>query len=438
MKAIPASSRLHWPRVGVAIRVPPRRLAGRGASCELIAFSAGQAESSRTVQWDALAAALPRGMPVVLLVAAEDVSFTTADVPALSGMRLREALPNLVEDKTVGDVGSLHVALGLPDAEGRGRTLAVMDRLWLAAIQVHVVRTGHRVAAIVPESLAVPLLQSAWSLACVGGDSVRRWLRTDTQQSMLLPDDPASAVAIASALLRQRSEAERPAQLAVYAEPAVAGDAQAFGDAMALSLGLKVTTHASDPFAAWLAGQGPDGGYGAPLSLLAFDGSGGRVSWTRWRWAAMLAVAIVAVQVAGMQWQWGRLRTEANGLRQQASTILTTAFPETKVVLDPSLQMSRGLAGLRASAGNSDPADFSSMIAASARIFAALPSNALRSADYEARALRLRFAPGSATAADDRDRLAALALQEGYLLRFDASSNAAGEATAVLKTRGGA
>ncbi len=442
MKPNPASSRLHWPRAGVAIRVPPRRLAGPGARCTLIPFSGAQAQTPRRHAWDALADGLPRGVPVVLLVAAEDVSFTAADVPALSGLRLREALPNLVEEKTVGDVGSLHVALGLAAAEGRSRTLAVIDRTWLATMQVHVARSGHRVAAIVPESLAVPLLPGSWSLACVDradGDGMQCWLRTDTQQAMLLPDDTGSAVVIASALMRQGVEAVRPTALALFASPGVASAAKRLGETMAAALALTLsdTSTADGPFAAWLAGQGPDGGYGAPLSLLAFDRSSS-AGWSKWGLAAALVVAIVAVQIVGMQWEWGRLRNEAGALRQQANTMLTTAFPETRVVLDAPLQMSRGLAGLRASAGNSDPADFSTMMAASARIFAALPSNALRSADYEARALRVRFAPGTAVAADERERLAALALQEGYLLRFDAAANAAGEASASLKTRGGA
>ncbi len=76
------------------------------------------------------------------------------------------------------------------------------------------------------------------------------------------------------------------------------------------------------------------------------------------------------------------------------------------------------------------------MIGATARIFAPLPSNALRAADYEARALRLRFAPGNAVAADERERFVAAAAQEGYLLRFDAAANAAGEMQASLRTKG--
>ena len=443
MKPNSTGSRLHWPRNGVAIRVPPRRLAGPGAQCELIAFAGGKAEAPRRHDWERLGDGLPRGAAVVLLVAAEDVSFTDADVPALSGMRLREALPNLVEEKTVGDVGSLHVALGLAAAEGRGRTLAVLDRLWLATIQVQVRRSGHRVAAIVPESLAVPLLPETWSLACVDGDGgrgMRCWLRTDVQQAMLLPDDPASAVAVASALMRQSTGGGRPTRLAPFATPGVVAAAAPLAASLAASLALDVPAAGAvgDPFVAWLAGQGPDGGYGAPLSLLASDGAVRGAEWSRWRLAAGLAVALVAVQIAGMQWEWSRLRTEAAALRQRANTLLTTAFPETTVVLDAPLQMSRGLAGLRASSGNSDPADFSTMMAASARIFAALPSNALRAAEYDARTLKLRFAPGAAATTDERDRLAAAALQEGYLLRFDAAANAAGEAGASLKTRSGA
>ncbi len=460
MKRSESASQLRWPRDGAAIRVPPRRLAAHGVGaapmCEVIAFSGTHAEPARAVAWDTLATALPRGTRVVLLVAAEDVSFTTAEVPPLSGMRLREALPNLVEEKTVGDVGALHVALG-QDAEGsRGRVLAVIDRHWLAAMQVDVVRAGHRVAAIVPESLAVPLADGAWSLAAVGaamhasairgandatnpGTRARLFLRNGAQQAIPLPDDEASASATVAALVRQATGASRPRQLDLYAAPAAKASAKAFGETTALSLAIPIRDAGGDPFIEWLGHRGHEGAYGAPMSLLAFDGGqGGRAEWARWRIAAALVLAILAVQVVGMQWRWAGLKREASALRDEQAKALRTAFPDTRVVLDAPLQMSRGLAALRASSGRSDPADFSMMIAASARIFAALPSNAMRGADYDARALKLRFAPGMASAPDERERLVAQALQEGYVLRFESAANAAGEAVASLKTRGGA
>ena len=418
MKRSESAGRLNWPRDGAAIRVPPRRLAvhGVGAApmCEVIAFSGTHAEPARAVAWDALATALPRGTRVVLLVSAEDVSFTTAEVPPLSGMRLREALPNLVEEKTVGDVGALHVALGQDSEGSRGRrVLAVIDRHWFAAIQVDVVRAGHRVAAIVPESLAVPLADGAWTLAAVTaasnasanrgakeGAAARLFLRNAAQQAIPLPDEVASAIATVAALARQATGPSRPQRLDLYAPPAAKAAAQALGAAIASSLAVPVVDAGGDPFIEWLERRGHEGAFGTPISLLAFDsGQGGRAEWARWRIAAALVLAILAVQIVGMQWRWAGLKREASALRDEQTKALMTAFPDTRVVLDAPLQMSRGLAALRASSGRSDPADFSMMMAASARIFAALPSNALRGADYDARALRLRFAPGMASVA---------------------------------------
>ncbi len=424
--------------------------------CEVIAFSGTHAEPARAVAWDALATALPRGTRVVLLVAAEDVSFTTAEVPPLSGMRLREALPNLVEEQTVGDVGALHVALGQESEGSRGRVLAVIDRHWLAAMQVDVVRAGHRVAAIVPESLAVPLAEGAWSLAAVGATtdasanrgahggahgetSARLFLRNAAQQAIPLPGEPASAIATVAALARRATGAARAQQLDLYATPAAKAAAKALGEAIAMSLAVPISEAGGDPFIEWMGRRGHEGAYGTPMSLLAFDGrQDGRAEWARWRIAAALVLAILAVQIVGMQWRWAGLKREASARRDEQTRVLTTAFPDTRVVLDAPLQMSRGLAALRASSGRSDPADFSMMMAASARIFAALPSNAMRGADYDARALKLRFAPGMASASDERERLVAQASQEGYVLRFESAANAAGEAVASLKTRGGA
>lgn len=413
----------------------------------MIAFAGAQAEPARAVAWDALATALPRGTRVVLLVAAEDVSFTTADVPPLSGIRLREALPNLVEDTTVGDVGAVHVALGQESGPGGKRLLAVIDRHWLAAMQVDVVRAGHRVAAIIPESLAVPLADGAWSLASAGsptGREARAWLRYGAQQAIALPQDPSGAIAIVAAIGRTSAGALRPPrQLDLYATPAAKAAAKAIGETIAATLAVAFNDSGGDPFIEWLARRGHEGAYGAPLSLLAFDGGrGAGTVWKRWRIAAALGVAILAVQVIGMQWQWAGLRRETSALRAQQTQALMTAFPDTRAVLDPSLQMARGLAALRASTGRSDPADFSTMMAAAARIFASLPANALRGAEYDARSLGLRFGPGIAGTPDERERLAASASQQGYVLRFESgtgqAANAAGESFASLRTKGGA
>ncbi len=52
----------HWPRDGVAIRVPPRRLGGSAATCELIPFAGRIAQTPRPHAWDRLSDGLPRGV----------------------------------------------------------------------------------------------------------------------------------------------------------------------------------------------------------------------------------------------------------------------------------------------------------------------------------------------------------------------------------------
>jgi|GEM_PF-1937991 len=434
----------HWPRAGVAIRVPPRRIAGSSPSCDVIEFTGAIAEPLRTVAWDAIATALPRAARVVLLVAAEDVSFVVADVPALSGPRLREALPNLVEDRTVGDVATLHVALGQPvdesGASPHARVLAVVDRTWLAAMQVHVVRAGLRVAAIVPDALTVPKSADAWSIAVTAMDESTPAvsLRRAAQQALSLGADETSAAAIAATVVRTTVELARPKRFDLYASSSTKARAKAIGEAVARATNIPLHDAGGDPFVAWLEGGGATGTFGPPLSLFASDHATGALgrSWHRWRIAAVLAIALVAVQIAGMQWQWAGLRAEASDLRRQQAALLTAAFPDTRVILDAPLQMERGLATMRASAGRNDPGDFSAMVAASARIFASLPSNTLRSVDYETRALRLRFATGSVTASDVQQRLVAQAATEGYVLRFEPGSGANAEPTASLRPSG--
>ena len=471
------ASRLNWPHEGVAVRVPPRRIASGAVAvpvmCEIIAFKGAIAEAPRTVSYAALENVIPRAARVVLLVAAEDVLFTAAEVPPLSGARLREALPNLVEESTVGEVGSLHVAPGTSatslastSRSDARQTLAVVDRAWLAAMQAQLAATGRRVVAVLPEALCTPFAATAWTLAAVPElnrvaanynvdnhvDAAsethrgwRMWLRTDAQQAFALPDDTDSAVAIVAAAFRHAAPDARPAALELCADAALKTAVQRVATAISSVLDVPLRDAAGDPFAAWLAGGGPHGAFGAPLSLLAQDAGSaafGARNLARWRVAALLVVAIVVVQAIGMQWQWTSLRREAASLRAQATAALTSSFPETRVVLDAPLQMSRSLATLRASAGRSDPADFSVMLAASGKIFAELPTSALRALDYDARALHLRFAPGIVSGGDDREKLIGRAAQAGYALRFEPAAAAApaasGETAATLLWKGGA
>ncbi|WP_254593964.1 type II secretion system protein GspL, partial [Burkholderia dolosa] len=101
-------------------------------------------------------ALLPRANATVLIVAARDVLLLAATVPPLKGPKLRQALPNIVEDQLIQDPLGCHIALdpvALPD--GR-RVLAVVDRAWFHTIRDAFAAAGHRHLRAVPATRCLP------------------------------------------------------------------------------------------------------------------------------------------------------------------------------------------------------------------------------------------------------------------------------------------
>ena len=66
----------------------------------------------------------------MLIVAARDLLLTAALLPPLKGPRLRQALPNVVEDQLIQDPQTCHIAVDPIALAGGRRVLAVIDRGW--------------------------------------------------------------------------------------------------------------------------------------------------------------------------------------------------------------------------------------------------------------------------------------------------------------------
>lgn len=95
-------------------------------------------------------ALLPRASATVLIVAARDLLLTAAQLPPLKGPRLRQALPNVVEDQLIQDPQTCHIAVDpVALASGR-RVLAVIDRGWFRFVLEAFANKGHRNVKAVP------------------------------------------------------------------------------------------------------------------------------------------------------------------------------------------------------------------------------------------------------------------------------------------------
>lgn len=119
------------------------------------AFVGGEAEPERrSVSLEAL-----EGVRQVWLIAdARDVSLITAPVPPLSGKRLRQALPNIVEEYLLQDPTRCLIVPGPVLADGQ-RPIGVIDSHWVDTVLAAFKAAGIRVEALWPGQLVMP---SVW------------------------------------------------------------------------------------------------------------------------------------------------------------------------------------------------------------------------------------------------------------------------------------
>ncbi|MGI4861156.1 MAG: type II secretion system protein GspL [Janthinobacterium lividum] len=186
----------------------------------------------RTVRaGEAPLALLPPARTTVLIVAARDVLLVDAVVPPLAGPRLRQALPNIVEDQLLPDGPPPHIALGpapvgLRKTAAR-RTLAAIDRGWLRFLHESFTAAGHRTIRAVPIVACLPLADVAIPPAPALDDLLTSDAGPDAGP------DAAAALADEQALANMRALAASATVLVVGMAASAAASGQRLLDAMA-------------------------------------------------------------------------------------------------------------------------------------------------------------------------------------------------------------
>ncbi|MFJ1213028.1 type II secretion system protein GspL [Burkholderia pyrrocinia] len=394
-------------------------------------------------------ALLPRANATVLIVAARDVLLLAAKVPPLKGPKLRQALPNIVEDQLIQDPLGCHIALdpaALPD--GR-RVLAVVDRAWFRAICDAFAAAGHRHLSAVPATRCLPAPRApAETVLAAPADGEA----ANAADAALVADavEPPARPATVAAVLGLATAVE-PALVEAGAQPAAAGAprlelavargalgegfaapaSRAAGTLAALAGGGDVELYelgepgAEPRLASVGRTDGPLLPGAAPLSFDTFARRAlterfdlcqfefesqpwrfDRATVKRLRVPLALVAATLGVAVIGMNLHWWKLSRERDALSAQITETLLSAFPKTTTVLDPPAQMQRQLDQLRLAAGELSPNDFLALSSGLTRSMGALPLNGIASLDYHDRRLDVGFKPEVKVDPDFTQRLA--------------------------------
>ncbi|VWD50730.1 general secretory pathway protein L [Burkholderia lata] len=409
--------------------------------------------------------AWPKAASTVLVLAARDTLLVDVNLPPVKGTKLRRVLPNAVEAYLIGDAQQSHVAVG-PAANGNAaRPVAVVDRERFGDVIGWFNEVGHRrVRAVplihcmtttvygepadggeqdnvLPESAMSP---ASRTLPLSNGDEAGEatvLMRGEADVLIMCPpassgadiDTDARCNALrlelavkrgtsgfgfetrASALDATIAELSKHDSVRVHALVVEGRDDVEGGSTVASDLRARMSGPSAFPLAArtlrWdtLA----HGALDCKFDLCQFEfarstsrtDSGG---WRRWRISAGLAIVSAIVAITTINAQWFQLRHRQDALNAELTARVKAAFPETKVMLDPPLQMRTGLERLRTAAGELRANDYLVLSASLSRALGPIPSDAIVTLDYRDGSLAVAFRPGTAVDGDGfRQRLQA-------------------------------
>jgi general secretion pathway protein L len=390
---------------------------------------------------------LPRANSTVLIVAARDTLLLAANVPPLKGPRLRQALPNVVEDQLIQDPQTCHVAVDpVPLADGR-RVLAVIDRGWFRFLREGFAAAGHRNVKAVPAMRCLPVPAAAPVADAPEGEEAPVASAAPFIAGLL-----GHVVSTAPALIGElsgemSSEMSAPGHgPAPRLEVAIArGERAALGEGLALPEDSVATTlealagdqpaiiyslvdlPGDEPRLAASRGGASAHVFGAqPIAfealarhamesrfdLCQFEFASqpwrlDRTTMRRLRVPIALVAASIIVSIIGINVQWLQLSRQRDAISAQETELLLNAFPKTTVVLDAPDQMTRNLDRLRTAAGELSPSDFLSLADGLARSLGPVPVNGIAGLDYRERHLEVTFKPETKVDPDLTRRLAA-------------------------------
>ncbi len=378
-------------------------------------------------------ALLPRASATILLVAARDLLMVPAAVPLLKGPRLRQALPNVVEDQLIQDPQTCHFALD-PQALPDGRqVVAAIDRGWFRFLVEGFAAAGHRNLRAVPVAQCLPLPETAQPVE--GTEPTESTTPEKSAGSAPSPVEPVTAclfgpvMSTAPTLLAGSAPDLALSAPGVAVELVVVHGATAQGFAVpdasvaatieALAGAAPVTRYvlsglpgepagsAAKAWAALLPGAQP-----LPFEALAWRALTCRFDLCQFEFAsqpwrldsatlrrlrvplALLAVSLV-VAIVGANLQWLMLSRQRDAMETQMTELLLNTFPKTTVVLDPAGQMARQLQQLRVAAGAPSADDFLALADGLARSLGPVAPNAIAALDYHDRRLDVTFKPGT-------------------------------------------
>lgn len=366
-------------------------------------------------------ALLPKAHRVDVVFDPSDVFVTELDTPPkMSEAKLRQALPNLLEDRLLADIQDCHIGFRASAARaapagqpGQRLPVAVIDRGLLTRTLDVMADCGYRIRAAYSALYTVPAPSA--SQLCVRVHGAGGVARLGAHEGFAFEFDGKTAPPALQLAVRQLGAK------GILAYGAEAGKLARFAGVMGVPIdvaGRELDIGASDEAVNLLQGPFAAGGAWGHFSLP-------KLSRGAMRLPLIYAGVAAAVYVLGMNAYWLKLDHESTSIRRDMDTAFRNAFPEAVTVANPLVQTQRKMAQLRARAGLASPGDFSVLNAQAAQLLSVAPIGSVASIEYRNDTLNIQFKP--AMISDNlalQNTLRAQAIGQGLEFKFAADGSA--------------
>jgi len=299
---------------------------------------------------------LPTGFRTQVFLPTEEVLVLDIDLPRKG--RWREALPFAVEAYLMGDLSSSHIVTDTHSANPRTRA-HVLDRNGLSQLLAYLKERGVQPNEVYAQAAMISNHANEWTILMrpYGGCLVQQ----NGYCLSLDQVDGGSPPQVLSDLLSPLSSSHKPTQIRMIGQGMDHEHMVKLSLAWSENLGIRCVVE-NDLMTQPMRALAPH----ATNLLTGEFAAESHASWRKLDGQMKLAVMMLAISAviwvlgyAVQTWMWGQSIRE---LKAQAETELRRGFPETRSILDPELQMQKGLAELRAQAGYYAPEELPALL----------------------------------------------------------------------------
>jgi general secretion pathway protein L len=352
----------------------------------LMLDESGAPQLSRQLGSLTLAAAVARSAKVVALAPASQILLAEPELPPGSGAKLARAVPFALEEQLTEDVDQLTFAVGRRRLTGT--PVAVVSRSvmqgWLSALA----SAGLEAQAIYPD---ISLMPENPGQTVLWFEGTRLAVRRPGALPFAVELSPVQEALVVAGVIADPLEAPdetRSGESAILyiTREDWARTKEEFEALVEQFASLKVQLLADGPLP-WLSRSidNPD-----VVNLLQGEFSRGTdygERWRKWRTAAGLAAALLAVHVGVQALEWRQANREAAALDAQISEVFASSLP-SEPMHDPRRQMQARLDRIRRSGGG--PEYFLRGLQALSGAVASTPKTSIDSLSYRELSMDMR------------------------------------------------